>query len=251
MRQRAGSSRLRNLFAQLRRSSRCASPTCRIRTRSSSAAAAAGSMRSSMSRWLRLRPGGRLVVNCVTMQTLTTTWRCLRAARLSARRDVGADRAITAARRARLPRAGAADLHRAGGEVMTMALIAVTAGGIEQARRLRARLGSGDLLRPEKFGPAAAAMGSAVRRGACRSTSPTGSARYDQLVFFLATGATVRLIAPCLASKTSDPAVLAVDEAGRFVIPLRRRPCSRGQRAGPDRRRLSRGDAGHHHRVPT
>jgi precorrin-6B C5,15-methyltransferase / cobalt-precorrin-6B C5,C15-methyltransferase len=24
----------------------------------------------------RLRPGGRLVVNCVTMQTLTTTWRC-------------------------------------------------------------------------------------------------------------------------------------------------------------------------------
>ena len=102
---------------------------------------------------------------------------------------------------------------------MTTALIAVTAGGIEQARRLRTRLGSGDLLRFEKFGPAAAAWDRPFA-GALSEHVADWFGGYDQLVFFLATGATVRLIAPCLTSKTSDPAVLAVDEAGRFVIPL-------------------------------
>ena len=42
----------------------------------------------------------------------------------------------------------------------------------------------------------------------------------DQLVFFLAAGAVVRLIAPHLGDKTHDPGVLAIDEAGSFVIPL-------------------------------
>jgi precorrin-4 C11-methyltransferase len=100
-----------------------------------------------------------------------------------------------------------------------IALIAVTIGGIDQARRLRARLGSGDLLRSEKFGPAPAPWERPFA-GALGDHVADWFAHYEQLVFFLATGATVRLIAPCLASKTSDPAVLAVDESGRFVIPL-------------------------------
>jgi precorrin-4 C11-methyltransferase len=49
---------------------------------------------------------------------------------------------------------------------------------------------------------------------------PTLFTHYDQLVCFLAAGAVTRLIAPCLAAKTSDPGVLVIDEAGRFVIPL-------------------------------
>jgi precorrin-4 C11-methyltransferase len=102
---------------------------------------------------------------------------------------------------------------------MTTALIAVTAGGLEQARRLRARLGTGDLLRPDKFGPASMAWDRPFA-GPLSEHVADWFGRYDSLVFFLAAGATVRLIAPCLTSKTSDPAVLAVDEAGRFVIPL-------------------------------
>ena len=40
------------------------------------------------------------------------------------------------------------------------------------------------------------------------------------IVFISATGIAVRKIAPYLKSKTTDPAVLCMDEAGRFVIPL-------------------------------
>jgi cobalt-precorrin 5A hydrolase/precorrin-3B C17-methyltransferase len=41
---------------------------------------------------------------------------------------------------------------------------------------------------------------------------------YQGLVFCLATGAVVRLVAPLLQDKTADPAVVVVDEAKRFVI---------------------------------
>lgn len=42
----------------------------------------------------------------------------------------------------------------------------------------------------------------------------------DAFVLFLATGAAVRLIAPLLAGKRTDPAVVCVDEAGRYVVAL-------------------------------
>jgi cobalt-precorrin 5A hydrolase / cobalt-factor III methyltransferase / precorrin-3B C17-methyltransferase len=44
--------------------------------------------------------------------------------------------------------------------------------------------------------------------------------RLDGAVFFLATGATVRLIAPLLADKRTDPGVVCVDEARRFAVAL-------------------------------
>jgi cobalt-precorrin 5A hydrolase/precorrin-3B C17-methyltransferase len=50
------------------------------------------------------------------------------------------------------------------------------------------------------------------------------------LVFCLASGAVVRLIAPLLEDKSRDPAVVVVDEAGKFVVSL----CS-GHRGGADR----------------
>ncbi|MEU1454001.1 precorrin-3B C(17)-methyltransferase [Streptomyces avermitilis] len=54
-------------------------------------------------------------------------------------------------------------------------------------------------------------VGEAVRRA---------FAECEQLVCFLATGAVVRLIAPLLGDKTSDPGVVCVDEGGRFAVSL-------------------------------
>ncbi|MGW3207474.1 precorrin-3B C(17)-methyltransferase [Streptomyces sp. NPDC001135] len=45
-------------------------------------------------------------------------------------------------------------------------------------------------------------------------------AECEQLVCFLATGATVRLLAPLLGDKTADPGVVCVDEGGRFAVSL-------------------------------
>ncbi|MFD5405034.1 precorrin-3B C(17)-methyltransferase [Streptomyces griseorubiginosus] len=45
-------------------------------------------------------------------------------------------------------------------------------------------------------------------------------AECEQLVCFLATGAVVRLIAPLLGDKVSDPGVVCVDEGGRFAVSL-------------------------------
>ncbi|MBA9004070.1 precorrin-3B C(17)-methyltransferase [Thermomonospora cellulosilytica] len=42
----------------------------------------------------------------------------------------------------------------------------------------------------------------------------------DQIVAFLAVGATVRILAPLLGHKTEDPAVVCVDEALQFAVPV-------------------------------
>jgi cobalt-precorrin 5A hydrolase/precorrin-3B C17-methyltransferase len=49
---------------------------------------------------------------------------------------------------------------------------------------------------------------------------PRAFGECDAIVAFLAVGATVRLIAPLLTSKTEDPAVVCVDEALRYAVPV-------------------------------
>jgi precorrin-4 C11-methyltransferase len=100
-----------------------------------------------------------------------------------------------------------------------VALVAVTRGGLELARRLRRRLRSGEVHRPARHGASPHSWEHPFT-GALAGQVRNLFARFDQLVFFLAAGAVTRLIAPCLASKATDPGVLAVDEAGQFVVPL-------------------------------
>jgi precorrin-4 C11-methyltransferase len=100
-----------------------------------------------------------------------------------------------------------------------VALIAVTERGVQQARLLRRRLRTGEVHRPRHYGPSEHGWES-VFDGPLSARVPEWFRRCEQLVFFLATGAVTRLIAPCLESKETDPGVLTVDEAGRFVIPL-------------------------------
>jgi precorrin-4 C11-methyltransferase len=98
-------------------------------------------------------------------------------------------------------------------------LVAVTRSGVERARLLRTRLRGGEVYRPARYGPAEHTW-EHVFTGPLADQVPEWFAHSEQLVFFLATGAVTRLIAPCITSKETDPGVLAVDEAGQFVIPV-------------------------------
>ncbi|MGW0821170.1 precorrin-3B C(17)-methyltransferase [Streptomyces sp. NPDC002845] len=83
-------------------------------------------------------------------------------------------------------------------------LISATAAGAAACERLAAAW-------PARTRVYDGAVGDAVRRafGEC-----------DQLVCFLATGAVVRLVAPLLDDKASDPGIVCVDEGGRFAVAL-------------------------------
>jgi cobalt-precorrin 5A hydrolase/precorrin-3B C17-methyltransferase len=59
-----------------------------------------------------------------------------------------------------------------------------------------------------------------VYEGPVREAVRAAFAECGQLVCFLATGATVRLLAPLLDDKASDPGVVCVDEGGRFAVSL-------------------------------
>jgi cobalt-precorrin 5A hydrolase/precorrin-3B C17-methyltransferase len=56
--------------------------------------------------------------------------------------------------------------------------------------------------------------------GPAAEAIPRAFAECDAIVAFLAVGATVRLIAPLLTSKTEDPAVVCVDETLRYAVPV-------------------------------
>ncbi|MEU1481756.1 precorrin-3B C(17)-methyltransferase [Streptomyces sp. NPDC005760] len=83
-------------------------------------------------------------------------------------------------------------------------LISATAAGAAARNRLAAAW-------PDRTRGYDGPVGDAVRRA---------FAECEQLVCFLATGAVVRLIAPLLGDKASDPGVVCVDESGRFAVSL-------------------------------
>ncbi|WP_120797297.1 cobalamin biosynthesis central domain-containing protein [Thiocapsa rosea] len=109
-------------------------------------------------------------------------------------------------------------------------ILALTRGGTVLAGRLASRMavcevGSGlvEMHVPERFREALG-PNDAVR---IESIDEPLSALVSRLfvdraefVFIASAGVVVRLIAPLLVDKTRDPAVLVIDEAGRFVIPL-------------------------------
>lgn len=84
-------------------------------------------------------------------------------------------------------------------------IVALTEAGRFLAKRLQAQLVDADLwFKPQPF---ARCVQQAFTNG-------------DRLILICATGIAVRTLAPVLADKHRDPAVLVLDEAGRFVIPL-------------------------------
>ena len=96
-----------------------------------------------------------------------------------------------------------------------IALIAFTRRGCLLGERLAEELGgrlwTTDRLTPETGLPAC---------GKLQDWTEARFADSEALVFISAAGIAVRAIAPFVKDKFSDPAVVSVDEAGRFAVPL-------------------------------
>jgi len=107
---------------------------------------------------------------------------------------------------------------------MTIAVIAITRHGIALAERVVAALPSAArLFAPEKFRlEAEQAAPGAVQcyEGKLGDQMPALWAHVDSIIAIVSVGAVVRLIAPHLKNKATDPAVVVMDEAGQFVIPV-------------------------------
>lgn len=106
---------------------------------------------------------------------------------------------------------------------MMIAVVSITKHGIALAGRVVAALPGAQLFAPEKFRAEAdaAAPGAAhCYAGKVGEQVPALFAAFDGIVAIVSLGAVVRLIAPHLKGKEVDPAVVVVDEAGKFAIPV-------------------------------
>ncbi len=104
----------------------------------------------------------------------------------------------------------------------SFAIYAITRHGLEIAGRLMQTLSDADLYVSEKL---LQATDSASTPANARSLKlPMGPAlaetfpAYDCHVFIISVGAVVRMIAPLMRDKKTDPAVVCVDDAARFAI---------------------------------
>ena len=96
------------------------------------------------------------------------------------------------------------------------ALVAITKHGTELAKRLKAAMPEAELLVSEKF--ASAAPGATVMKETVSKEIQRWFHDYEEICFVISLGAVVRMIAPVLKDKHSDPGVVCVDDRGQFAI---------------------------------
>ncbi|MBD2810271.1 cobalt-precorrin 5A hydrolase [Xenorhabdus sp. Vera] len=97
----------------------------------------------------------------------------------------------------------------------TRALFCLTAGGIALAHRLRSYLEMDCFTSPELVETGFIAFDDTFS-----NTVRKAFIQYDSLVMIGATGIAIRVIAPLLKDKMTDPAVVVLDEKGQFAISL-------------------------------
>ncbi|MBF0613095.1 MAG: cobalamin biosynthesis protein CbiG [Magnetococcales bacterium] len=101
----------------------------------------------------------------------------------------------------------------------SIALIAVSRAGVELAVQLATAWPHATLCLPPRWSEGLEQPHRRLEEP-LKEALPALWQEFGGLVFFLASGAVVRLIAPLLTDKFVDPAVVVVDGAGQFAIPL-------------------------------
>ncbi|WP_299091614.1 cobalamin biosynthesis protein [uncultured Metabacillus sp.] len=101
----------------------------------------------------------------------------------------------------------------------TYAIVAITKHGVVLARNLHANFHQTDLFYMSKF-----EKGDEVEQnitlfeGNVRMLLPTLFKKYKGIIMIISLGAVVRMIAPILKDKKTDPAVVVIDDKGQHVI---------------------------------
>ena len=116
----------------------------------------------------------------------------------------------------RAPAAAAGSEHRA---MTDTAIVAISRNGAQLARKLAIALGGGSTLYLDRRFLAGNDNAVAFDLPA-RPLVQSVFQDCQRLVLFMPVGAAVRLLAPCLEHKHRDPAVVCVDDAGRFAVSL-------------------------------
>lgn len=100
------------------------------------------------------------------------------------------------------------------------AIVAITKHGAEKSRLLASKMPDADLYISPKFKAESQAAGERAiyYEEPLKDLIARIFNEYVALVFYVSLGAVVRLIAPVLKDKKTDPAVLVVDDAGKYVI---------------------------------
>lgn len=99
------------------------------------------------------------------------------------------------------------------------AIVAITKHGVELARKLGSSFQHADVYYMGKFEKGdEAAKGIQMFTGSVRLLLPSLFEAYKGLIIIISLGAVVRMIAPLLKDKKTDPGVVVIDDKGEHVI---------------------------------
>lgn len=97
------------------------------------------------------------------------------------------------------------------------AIVAITKRGIEIAGRIRDKMPEIEAYAPIKFENPSSRITNWFKEPTSQLISSLFN-RYDALIFIFSLGAVIRLIAPLVRDKKTDPAVIVIDDGANFAI---------------------------------
>lgn len=103
---------------------------------------------------------------------------------------------------------------------MRIAVIAITRNGAQLGLKLRDGLAGAHLYVSARYAGQAGSRKQLFEPADLKTVIAALWSEVDALVMIMASGIVVRMIAPLLKSKESDPAVVVMDDAGKFAIAL-------------------------------